>query len=62
MVHYLIEAQGDADNGENKRRLKEAFEELTKDIPLTSERVNRIKFRDNFEKFAVNVRGFLLVK
>ena len=62
LVHYLIESQGDADNGENKRRLKEAFEELTKDIPLTSERVNRIKFRDNFEKLAVNVRGFLLVK
>ena len=62
LVHYLIESQGNADNGENQRRLKEAFEELTKDLPLTSDRVNRIKFRDNFEKFAVNVRGFLLVK
>ena len=62
LVNFLIEAQGDADGGVNKRRLKEAFEELTKDLPLTSERVNRIKFRDNFEKFAVSVRGFLLVK
>ena len=62
LVNYLIEAQGDTDNGENKRRLNEAFGDLTKDIPLTSERVNRMKFRDNFEKFAVNVRGFLLVK
>ena len=62
LVNYLIESQGEADNGENKRRLKGAFGELTKDLPLTSDRVNRMKFRENFEKFAVNVRGFLLVK
>lgn len=62
LVNFLIEAQGEGDNAENKKRLKDAFEDLTKDIPLTSDRINRIKFRDNFEKFAVNVRGFLLVK
>ena len=48
LVNFLIEAQGNGDGGENKRRLKEAFEELTKDLPLTSDRINRIKFRDNF--------------
>ena len=34
LVHYLIESQGNADNGENQRRLKEAFEELTKHINI----------------------------
>ena len=56
---YLINAQTDADN---KQRLTEAFTELTKNLPMTTERSNRIKFKDNFDKFIVNVRGFLLVK
>lgn len=59
LVDYLIAAQQDP---ENKSRLTAAFTDLTKDLPLTSERSNRIKFKDNFDKFIVNVRGFLLVK
>ena len=59
LVDYLIEAQSDP---ENKKRLSEAFSQLTRDLPLTSERTYRIKFKDNFDKFIVNVRGFMLVK
>ena len=59
LVDYLIAAQQDP---ENKNRLTAAFTDLTKDLPLTSERSNRLKFKDNFDKFIVNVRGFLLVK
>ena len=59
LVQFLINAQADAGN---KQRLTEAFTELTKGIPLTAERIHRIRFRDSFERFIVNVRGFLLVK
>ena len=59
MVAYLINSQADP---VNKQRLTEAFHELTEKIPLTADRMNRIRFRDNFDKFIVNVRGFLLVK
>ena len=59
LVTYLIASQADP---VNKQRLTEAFTELTANLPLTADRINRIKFRDNFEKFIVNVRGFLLVK
>ena len=55
----MIAAQQDQDN---KDRLTVAFTDLTRDLPLTSERSNKIKFKDNFDKFIVNVRGFLLVK
>jgi hypothetical protein len=43
-------------------RLAKAFTELTSNITLDIERLNRIKFRDNFDKFIVNVHGFLLIK
>ena len=56
---YLIASQADP---VNKQRLTDAFNELTSNLPLTADRLNRIRFRDNFEKFIVNVRGFLLVK
>lgn len=59
LVRILVESPADPTN---KQRLMEAFEELTRNVPLTAERVNRIRFRENFEKFIVNVRGFLLVK
>lgn len=59
LVEMLISNQADPNN---KERLIEAFSALLKDLPVTGQRINRIKFRDNFEKFIVNVRGFLLVK
>ena len=46
----------------NKQRLMEAFSQLMQNIPLGAERIHRIRFRDNFDKFIVNVRGFLFVK
>ena len=59
LVQYLVESQTDPSN---KQRLIEAFEDLTKNLPMTGERIYRIQFRENFEKFVVNVRGFLLIK
>ena len=59
LVETLIQAQSDANN---KQRLIDAFAQLMNNIPLGAERIHRIRFRDNFDKFIVNVRGFLFVK
>lgn len=59
LVQGLLDSQQDQLVAE---RLAKAFTELTSNITLNTERQNRIKFRDNFEKFIVNVHGFLLVK
>ena len=40
----------------------EAFRKLTLELPMSAERLYRIRFRENFEKFVVEVRGFLLIK
>ena len=48
LVQYLVESQTDPSN---KQRLIEAFEDLTKNLPMTGERIYRIQFRENFEKF-----------
>ena len=60
LVELLIQSQ--AHDETNKQRLVEAFTQLTHNIPLSAERIHRIRFRDNFDKFIVNVRGFLFVK
>jgi len=60
LVELLIQSQ--AHDETNKQRLMEAFTQLTLNIPLSAERIHRIRFRDNFDKFIVNVRGFLFVK
>jgi len=59
LVDQLIQAQEDE---ANRTRLLEAFKLLTTNIPLSAERIHRIRFRDSFDKFIVNVRGFLFVK
>lgn len=59
LVQTLLHSQTDATTGQ---RLAESFTQLTTNVELTADRINRIKFRDNFEKFIANVRGFLLVK
>ena len=59
LVELLLQTQ--ADEG-NRQRLMEAFSQLMQNIPLGAERIHRIRFRDNFDKFIVNVRGFLFVK
>jgi hypothetical protein len=59
LVQGLLDSQQDHLVAE---RLAKAFTDLTSNITLNTERQNRIKFRDNFEKFIVNVHGFLLVK
>jgi len=58
LVQILVQSQDDS----NKERLALAFTRLTMDTPLTAERIHRIRFRDAFDKFIVNVRGFLFVK
>ncbi|XP_076041566.1 exportin-4-like isoform X2 [Oratosquilla oratoria] len=59
LVESLLQSQGDPTTSQ---RLAEAFTQLTANIELTADRINRIKFRDSFEKFIAKVRGFLLVK
>ncbi|XP_014203920.1 exportin-4-like [Copidosoma floridanum] len=59
LVQQLISEQQDPATAQ---RLAEAFNELTPDVPLNLDRANRLKFRDNFDKFIVNVQGFLIVK
>ena len=59
LVNYLVDSQTDPTN---KQRLMEAFRKLTEELPMSAERIYRIKFRENFEKFVVEVRGFLFIK
>jgi hypothetical protein len=59
LVQGLLDSQQDQLVAE---RLAKAFTELTSNIALNTKRQNRMKFRENFEKFVVNVHGFLLVK
>jgi hypothetical protein len=59
LVQGLLASQQDQLVAE---RLAKAFTELTLNIALNTKRQNRMKFRENFEKFIVNVHGFLLVK
>lgn len=55
----LVSSQADAAVGQ---RLAQALEALTTGQPLTPERANRLRFRDAFEAFVTEVRGFLCVK
>ncbi|KAF7282013.1 hypothetical protein GWI33_003674 [Rhynchophorus ferrugineus] len=59
LVQELIRIQGDPMTAE---RLAAAFNNLTQNISLNCERLSKLKFRDNFDKFIANVHGFLLVK
>ena len=59
VVELLLQSQEDHNN---RQRLLDSFTSLMTNIPLTAERIHRIRFRDNFDKFIVNVRGFLFVK
>ncbi|XP_046399517.1 exportin-4-like [Ischnura elegans] len=59
MVQDLINSQTDPSVAQ---RLAGAFTDLTTGLVLNTERQNRLKFKDNFEKFITNVHGFLLVK
>ena len=45
LVRFLVDSQTDS---ANRERLVEAFEELTRNIPFTADRINRI--RDDGEK------------
>lgn len=58
-VQNLIQSQSDPLNAE---RLASAFTELTSNIELKPERLCKLKFREKFDNFIVNVQGFLLVK
>jgi hypothetical protein len=59
LVAALLAAQEDP---AGRARLLEAFKQLMGSTPLTAERIHRIRFRDQFDRFIVNVRGFLFVK
>lgn len=59
IVQDVISSQ---ENTQIAERLAAAFTELTANIALNGERVTMIKFKDNFDKFIVNIQGFLIVK
>ncbi|KAF2356553.1 Importin-beta N-terminal domain [Trinorchestia longiramus] len=59
LVNQLIAAQEDPTV---KSRLAQAFTHLTDKVQLNGDRVHKFLFRNNFEEFIANVRGFLLVK
>ncbi|XP_011647101.1 exportin-4-like isoform X1 [Pogonomyrmex barbatus] len=59
LVQSIVSTQTDP---QIAQRLANAFTTLTANIELNAERDQRIKFKDNFEKFIVNVQGFLMVK
>nr|CAI5835178.1 unnamed protein product [Callosobruchus analis] len=45
-----------------RERLAAAFNNLVMNVDMNCERLPKLKFRDNFEKFIANVHGFLLIK
>ena len=55
----LISSQGE---GERSQRLAKAFTGLTQSVDRSLDRVNRLKFRDAFKEFLVEIRGFMMVK
>nr|XP_023018498.1 exportin-4-like [Leptinotarsa decemlineata] len=59
LVQSLIQMQTDPMIGE---RLAAAFNNLVNNIDMTCDRLPKLKFRDNFDRFIANVHGFLLVK
>lgn len=59
LAQALVASQQDAAVGQ---RLAQSLETLTRAQPLTPERPNRLRFRDSFEAFVTEVRGFLCVK
>lgn len=59
LVQSLISEQADPTIAQ---RLAAAFNELSTDITFNSERVHMLKFQDNFDKFIINVQGFLMIK
>jgi len=58
-VMALISSQGE---GERGQRLAKAFTGLTTGIDQSLDRVNRLRFRDAFKEFLVEIRGFMMVK
>uniref|UniRef100_A0A1B6DRC6 Exportin-4 n=2 Tax=Clastoptera arizonana TaxID=38151 RepID=A0A1B6DRC6_9HEMI len=59
LVQSLINSQTDQDVAQ---RLAKSFNDLTSNIVLNTGSHQHVRFRDNFDKFIVNVHGFLLVK
>ena len=55
----LINSQGE---GERSQRLAKAFTGLTQSVDRCLDRANRLKFRDAFKEFLVEIRGFMMVK
>lgn len=45
-----------------RNRLVNAFNLLTQGVTLNAERMGRMKFRDNFDAFIMEVRSLLVVK
>ena len=45
-----------------RNRLVNAFNNLTVGVPLNADRLGRMKFRDNFDAFIMEVHSLLIVK
>lgn len=63
LIQNIISTQTDP---EIAQKLANAFTALTEDVDFDNVDLNnrpqKLKFKDNFDKFVVNVQGFLMVK
>lgn len=59
LVQELIDNQSDPVTAQ---RLLASFNNLSSSMTLSLDRHSRIKFREDFEKFITEVRGYLCVK
>ncbi|EZA56944.1 Exportin-4 [Ooceraea biroi] len=59
LVKNIIHSQTD---NQVATRLTDSFLLLTASVEFNAERVQRMKFKDNFDKFVTLVRGFLMIK
>lgn len=62
LIQNIVSTQTDP---EIAQRLANAFTALTANVNLDldlNDRVQKMKFKENFDKFVVNVQGFLMIK
>ncbi|KAM0733116.1 Exportin-4 [Formica fusca] len=59
LVQNILSTQTDQ---QVAQRLASAFTALTANVGLSTERIQKVKFKDNFDKFIINVQGFLMIK
>lgn len=60
--HFVSELLDSQSNAEIRQRIGRAFTQLTQGVSLSGALQDKTNFRNNFEEFIAEIRGFLHVK